>query len=77
MKYRGYYIETDGNKFRAYKRGFIFKKYIILYSTIGGSAGRRKFESLVEAKEMIDYIIAKEPKHKWELVEPLDGIPEL
>ena len=77
MYYRGYYIETDGRKFRAYRRKVFLKRYVIILSSLGGSAGPKEFDSVADTKHTIDEIIGKEPKHKWELVEPLDGCPEI
>ena len=74
MYYRGYYIETDGKRFRAYKRKLtlIFRQREYMEG-----ASIAVFDSLSEAKAAIDRVLGKKLKKKWRLVEPLDGCSEV
>ena len=71
MYYRGYYIETDGESFRAYRKILIFKKYLS-FSVENGSMPVCS-PSLDKMKRNIDARLALKQFRgkKWELVDPL------
>ena len=81
MYYRGYYIETNGRCFRAYRKKLFGKDYIMTeWENIGnGFEGCNKeiFSDIAGAKLAIDFILAPKDKDVWRLVEPLDGCPEI
>ena len=77
MYYKGYYIETDGESFRAYRKILIFKKYLSFSVENGSSPVCCRCLSDIKRKIDANLALKQLRNRKWELVDPIAKCTEL
>lgn len=76
MIYRNYYIETDGKRFRAYKRYLFWKVYITHFVEDEGNHYATEFSSIEDCRSEVDKA-SSHVKERWRLVEPDCNVVEI
>lgn len=77
MYYKGYYIETDGESFRAYRKGLIFKRHLSWQVENGSTPVCCRCLSDIKRKIDVNLALKQLRNRKWGLVDPRSKCTEI